>query len=381
RRGSDDDDDVDDGRDGESSSPAPQATAVLYGVVGSPDMMSFHRVLKAKAETGAVTYAFRHALPYGRGDGGGGGDDDMATTNTTPLQGYGVVLDVKNMEYQSFDSSDSEGEDGQEGEDGDATGGGSDALSIVEGEEVGGVVFSTVASRRPELKRELGMLRQALLLEEQSGGGGGGGDGGAEELKVWNMGDLGLQALQSVAAADSPVLRLEELSQNFPSHASALSALKVQPGTREEAQAAGYLFPQGLGLRPGSLYVNGKMVDLEGPTFNVFQILSTLRAEAATVGELGRIGAPEGALSGDRGRSLLTKSGPLANPDSNSNSGGGERGGMMGAPQSLGGGWRVDIIGPQPSSSPSKNQKKALPSASSVSESPGGSAIVWLNVI
>ncbi|CAM9879387.1 unnamed protein product, partial [Ectocarpus fasciculatus] len=77
--------------------PAPAATAILYGVVGSPDMMAFHRVLKAEAETGAVTYAFRHALPYGRGDG------------TTSLQGYGVVLDVKNMEYQSFDSSDSEG--------------------------------------------------------------------------------------------------------------------------------------------------------------------------------------------------------------------------------------------------------------------------------
>lgn len=50
------------------------------------------------------------------------------------------------------------------------------------------------------------------------------------------MGDLGLQALQSVAGAEHPLLRLEELSQNFPSHASALSALKVQPGTREEAQ-------------------------------------------------------------------------------------------------------------------------------------------------
>lgn len=50
------------------------------------------------------------------------------------------------------------------------------------------------------------------------------------------MGDLGLQALQSVAAAEAPVLRLEELSQNFPSHASALSALKVQPDTRDEAQ-------------------------------------------------------------------------------------------------------------------------------------------------
>lgn len=57
--------------------------------------------------------------------------------------------------------------------------------------------------------------------------------------KVWNMGDMGLQAAQSVASAEHPLLRLEELSQNFPSHASALSALKVQPGVREEAQVGG----------------------------------------------------------------------------------------------------------------------------------------------
>lgn len=50
------------------------------------------------------------------------------------------------------------------------------------------------------------------------------------------MGDLGLQALQSVAGAEDPLLRLEELSQNFPSHATALSALKVQPEARDEAQ-------------------------------------------------------------------------------------------------------------------------------------------------
>lgn len=78
-------------------------TAVLYGVVGSPAMMGFHRVLKAKAEAGTVRYAFRHALPYGDGE-------DRGHVMETSLQGYGVVLDVKNMEYQSFDSSDSEDE-------------------------------------------------------------------------------------------------------------------------------------------------------------------------------------------------------------------------------------------------------------------------------
>lgn len=87
----------------------PRTTAVLYGVVGSPAMMGFHRVLKEAAEAGTVTYAFRHALPYGGGGGDGGEAVETATT-TTPLQGYGVVLDIKNMEYQSFDSSDSEDE-------------------------------------------------------------------------------------------------------------------------------------------------------------------------------------------------------------------------------------------------------------------------------
>ena len=68
------------------------------------------------------------------------------------------------------------GDDGNDIEKGDDLDG---ALSIVEGEEVGGVVLSTLAERRPELKRELGILRQALLLEGQDGD-----DGGSEELKV-----------------------------------------------------------------------------------------------------------------------------------------------------------------------------------------------------
>ncbi|CAN0129173.1 unnamed protein product, partial [Hapterophycus canaliculatus] len=136
---------------------AGATTAVLYGVVGSPAMMGFHSVLKAAAEAGTVRYAFRHALPYGGGEGVGGGGDgggEMAEA-TTPLQGYGVVLDVKNMEYQNFDSSDPEGEGGEGEEEGvaAAAAGAADGLSIVEGEEVGGVVFSTLAARRPELKR------------------------------------------------------------------------------------------------------------------------------------------------------------------------------------------------------------------------------------
>lgn len=76
----------------------PETTAILYGTVGSPSMMGFHRVLKDAAEAGEVRYVFRHALPYGTESVGGEG-------SKTPLQGYGVVLDVKNMEYRNLDDS------------------------------------------------------------------------------------------------------------------------------------------------------------------------------------------------------------------------------------------------------------------------------------
>lgn len=36
-------------------------------------------------------------------------------------------------------------------------------------------------------------------------------------------------------------------------------------------QVSQYYFSE-LGLRHGSLYMNGKMLDLEGPTFNAFQV-------------------------------------------------------------------------------------------------------------
>ena len=47
------------------------------------------------------------------------------------------------------------------------------------------------------------------------------------------MRDLGLQALKSIKGTDTPLIRLEELSQNFPSHASVLSALKIKRESRQ----------------------------------------------------------------------------------------------------------------------------------------------------
>jgi len=48
------------------------------------------------------------------------------------------------------------------------------------------------------------------------------------------MRDLGLQACQTLISAKDPLKKLQDLAQNFPSHATALTSIKVKDELREE---------------------------------------------------------------------------------------------------------------------------------------------------
>ena len=73
--------------------------AVLYGVIGTNSFCSFHARLSSEASVVSegkplFRYSQRHAFPGG-----------TVLSNTTQLQGYGVFLDIKNMEYKNVDDS------------------------------------------------------------------------------------------------------------------------------------------------------------------------------------------------------------------------------------------------------------------------------------
>jgi hypothetical protein len=83
--------------------------AVLYGILGTPAFCELHTALASAAREGSVTqYAVRHHFPS---------VDALSTTESearsaeggdpkgVSLQGYGVLLDIKNMEYKNVDDS------------------------------------------------------------------------------------------------------------------------------------------------------------------------------------------------------------------------------------------------------------------------------------
>jgi hypothetical protein len=124
-------------------------TMILHGIPGTSSFCSLHHQLVALSHSDLVNYIFRPAFP-----------GIPIISSSRPLRGYGVFLDIKNMEYKNADDKD----------EGAASAGSTSAdegpsIQFEKGEEVKGIIFSTLQERRPELTKELSILREEILAD------------------------------------------------------------------------------------------------------------------------------------------------------------------------------------------------------------------------
>jgi UDP-glucose:glycoprotein glucosyltransferase len=221
------------------------------------------------ATAGSHRYIARHAFP-----------EVGQLAGHRDVQGYGVFLDIKNMEYRNAaENKKEEGEEEGEGEPSAAKESDEEDFVFDPDEEVEGVVFSTLQSRFPHLNRELKMAREELLARAEV-------SGDSSEMKMWKVLDLGLQTVQSItsaasASSSSPaesVMTMNTLLHNFPKHASSLSSVRVHDELKE---AVMHYYRSGAmgGIPVNSLFINGLRVDLSAATLNIFDVLSNIRQE------------------------------------------------------------------------------------------------------
>jgi hypothetical protein len=106
-------------------------------------------------------------------------------------------------------------------------------ISFPLNEEIAGINFSRLLQKRPQLGPEITQLRAQLQELETIE------TGKVTEMQVWKMKDLGLQTLQAMNKIEhqtEAVDKLIDIVQNFPSRASALSAVKVSPALRDQVE-------------------------------------------------------------------------------------------------------------------------------------------------
>lgn len=241
---------------------------VLYGTLGSTSFCELHSAAKEDAHAdNTIRYSARHAFINQR-----------HLSEQTTLPGYGMFLDIKNMEYNTVNKDDGEKSATQSAEKKDPLAG------IADGVDISGIYFSRLLERRPSDREELGILKEELekmSLEKQGKHGG--------EMKVWKLKDLGLQTAQAIVSSSAPADKFAEYVQSFPSFAPEISSIKLKATFVDSINV---LYSSGIQqmLPPNCLMFNGVRVDLGGSTFNIFDMLSTLRKEYQQESKIASLG-------------------------------------------------------------------------------------------
>jgi len=317
----------------ESSLDASASTVVLYADPARAEFARAHQAILARMERQKLRYVLRptqSALTRAR----------AGSAAPLQVQGFGVELALKNMEYKVLDDSSGTmqvAEDDQASRANNAALPEEERLAAEQASlgESGGFLFDVLLERRPELAGKLRTLRDILLAEEEGGGastsdaagkdgssgnanGASGGSNSAEKkVAVWELKDLGFQAAQRVLQSQRPLEMLRDLSQNFPMYAQALTRTRINSTLKASVEksmaspsanartAAMQQLPQ-----PGlnALEINGALIDLgaHGDELDYFSLLSsTLLAEARSMDAL----SAQARLSPGGVRAVL------ANPD------------------------------------------------------------------
>lgn len=234
------------------------ALVILYANLGSRAFAHIYQNLcQAK-----VRFVVRHlgAVHY---------EEDPTTAIATALQGYGVRLDIRNVEYKVFDDRS------------DNKHGGSEDSGMWD------LTNTTDLSAPPQYLAgvnltALGLEHQATLVASLWRAH----DGQQAQSQilppVWQRRQLPLQAAAVIASSKDPLVTLKEVSQDLPSVASTLAYVKIP----EEIEKMAKGLEENKLFKPGRLYINGRGTSMTSASFNVFVLMNLMREEQAALDEM-----------------------------------------------------------------------------------------------
>ena len=266
-----------------------ETVAILYGQFGTSTFAKFYNALKKRN----VKFVVRHMGYLSYEEDQSNTHDDNATKRAIPtmLQGYGVRLDIRNVEYKAFDDEPSSDDKNDEVIDWNEVV--HDPEEPARDEYIAGINLHKLLNRLDNdsatttpLPTDLQTLQTTLLRSHPA-------QSSAESIvpPAWKRRSLSLQAATVIASSSDPLKALSGISQNLPSVAHSLSSVTVDESFQSQALEATTLSEQ-IGAFSSKLdasfgfYVNSHEVNIERPSFNIFQLLDVIRSEDGKLREL-----------------------------------------------------------------------------------------------
>ncbi len=285
--------------DDEEESEMTTAVIVLYTQLGGTSFATFYRRLVERK----IPFVVRHM---------GSIDEDQGKS---VLQGYGVRVDIRNVEYKVFDDKKTNGalatEDAMINLTSLGASSKSDEIDAPSNEkEAGSICDASTATCNAAAVDNTDYLTTHFLagvnltaLDLSTDGD----ESTAIELQrklwkihnkfekhselippTWQRRHLSVQAAATIASSRDPLVALQDISQNLPSMASTLVHVTVPEEMKTHTESMEASLQRLIKNSDGGLWINGKSVDIDRPSFNVFELIQMLKDELEGLEDLER---------------------------------------------------------------------------------------------
>ena len=240
---------------------------IIYANMGSAAFLDLYKTLVESNQR----FVLRHRGHVSYEEIGG---------TATILQGFGARLDIRNVEYRVFD-------DTSEGNVNEASLLNLSTLYGLTNHTLAGIQVSALTnlqeSDAENLQRELWRLHEAQQVHSQL------------VPPKWQRRQISLQAAIVISRSSDVLFTLQDISQNLPSVASTL----VHVGVTEEMKALSDLMEPIIRQSKGvTLTINGRMIPVGRPSFNVFELLQILQEEQQALDDMQRKLSPYLSIAG-----------------------------------------------------------------------------------
>lgn len=203
----------------------------------------------------------------------------FTSANRTILQGYGVRVDIRNLEYKSFDEDlSTKNLKGQKNNPGNQ-----DQLQTTTDFKhsfINGINPDILKSSNKELDTFMSEYLPDVKVDT---------DTFSTPIvpPKSELAMLPLQLTSVISKSKDPFWTLQQLSQNLPSFASSLSNIKVSSSFMSEVEEQ---FMQNPNLQyhggTAALFINGRSINIEKPSFNLFELINVIREEESLLVDL-----------------------------------------------------------------------------------------------
>ena len=312
-----------------------KGVAILYGPFDAPEFATLYHALVRDS----IPFVVRHMHPSNDG-----ASAKTTTATATALQGYGVRLDIRNVEYTSFDDKadseqlnkdieakqiDQEEQEQVQSQEGDQLCHGEQQVDDARStttfttmdemlhQFINGIDPTVLAHPTPLLREFFqaylphmeSMITDDIITNSNSNSNINSNSNSNSKVDhayippKAELKQLAVQAATVISQSKDPLWTMQVLAQNLPSFAAVLGNVTVPSAIVDDLERSTVNVGRGMGtgMDAGTggmeFHVNGRKILVERPSFNVFELINAIREEQELLRNVGGLG-----LGGDTAR-------------------------------------------------------------------------------